>query len=220
MDELKGKKIAVTGHTKGVGKEIYDICMFNGLDVHGFSRSNGWNLAEREGDKVISHLLKEDFDIVFNNAWFPKVQAKILTNLHTHWKDKEGKVVINTGSSTAYHPIGAEVYEKEKQYLRDYCTKNAILYPRKNKCRIHNVSLGWTKTEILADVDDNDALINPYEAALLIVNLARPQDYFISEILVNGKFLPEGTMMKIKDKAVNNVLLDLTKSRDMAATSS
>ena len=72
MDELKGKKIAVTGHTKGVGKEIYDICMFNGLELFmDFQEAMAGIFYEREGDKIISHLLKEDFDIVFNNAWLP-----------------------------------------------------------------------------------------------------------------------------------------------------
>ena len=30
---LKGQRIAVTGHTSGIGKEIYEYCQFHGADV-------------------------------------------------------------------------------------------------------------------------------------------------------------------------------------------
>ena len=32
---LKGKKVAVTGHTSGIGKEIYAYGMYHGAEVGG-----------------------------------------------------------------------------------------------------------------------------------------------------------------------------------------
>ena len=99
MEMLKGKRVALTGHTSGIGKEIYEYCQFSGADIRGYSRSNGFDMQERNGDRIINDILRWDADIVFNHAWFPRVQNKILKILHTQWKDKE-KVIINTGSAT------------------------------------------------------------------------------------------------------------------------
>jgi NADP-dependent 3-hydroxy acid dehydrogenase YdfG len=213
MEMLKGKRVAVTGHTSGIGKEIYDYCMFHGADVRGYSRSNGYNITERTGDHIINECLMWDADIVFNHAWVPRAQNKILKILHTQWKDKD-KVIINTGSATCYYSIGADIYESDKAELRDYCIMAAKEYPFKNKCRIHNVSMGWTNSAILDGVEDGEYFIPPYEAALVMINLVQPQNYVVSEIVVNAKFKPLKDMVALRDIAQNNVLKSLTDERN------
>ena len=54
MEMLKGTKVAVTGHTSGIGKEIYEYCQFHGADVKGYSRSNGFDLRAG-GDDTVSY---------------------------------------------------------------------------------------------------------------------------------------------------------------------
>ena len=205
MEMLKGKKVAVTGHTSGIGKEIYEYCQFHGALVKGYSRSNGFDLKEGDGDKIINAILKDDPEVVFNHAWFPRAQNKILKILHRE------KVVINTGSATCYYSIGASIYEKDKAELRDYCIAKATDYPYKNKCRLHNVSMGWTNSKILDGVEDGEYFIDPYEAALVLINLVMPQNYIMTEVVCNGKFKPLKQMVQLRDKATANVLLDLQK---------
>ena len=178
--------------------------------VKGYSRSNGFDLKEGDGDKIINAILKDDPDVVFNHAWFPRAQNKILKILHTQWADRE-KVVINTGSATCYYSIGASIYEKDKAELRDYCIAKATDYPYKNKCRLHNVSMGWTNSKILDGVEDGEYFIDPYEAALVLINLVMPQNYIMTEVVCNGKFKPLKQMVQLRDKATANVLLDLQK---------
>lgn len=210
MEMLKGKKVAVTGHTSGIGKEIYEYCQFHGALVKGYSRSNGFDLKEGEGDNVINALLRDDPEILFNHAWFPRAQNKILKILHTQWADRE-KVIINTGSATCYYSIGASIYESDKAELRDYCIMKATDYPYKNKCRLHNVSMGWTNSKILDGVEDGEYFIDPYEAALVLINLATPQNYIMTEVVCNGKFKPLKQMVQLRDKATANVIRDLEK---------
>jgi hypothetical protein len=210
MEMLKGKKVAVTGHTSGIGKEIYEYCQFHGALVKGYSRSNGFDLKEGDGDKIINAILRDDPDVVFNHAWFPRAQNKILKILHTQWADRE-KVIINTGSATCYYSIGASIYEKDKAELRDYCIAKATDYPYKNKCRLHNVSMGWTNSKILDGVEDGEYFIDPYEAALVLINLVMPQNYIMTEVVCNGKFKPLKQMVQLRDKATANVLEDLQK---------
>jgi len=210
MEMFKGKRVAVTGHTSGIGKEIYEYCQFHGAEVRGYSRSNGFDLKEGDGDVVINALLKFDPEILFNHAWYPRAQNKILKILHTQWAEKE-KVIINTGSATCYYSIGASIYEADKAELRDYCITKATDYPFKNKCRLHNVSMGWTNSKILKGVEDGEYYINPYEAALVLINLAQPQNYVMSEVVCNGKFKPLKDMVRVRDMATKNVLEDLQK---------
>ena len=210
MEMLKGTKVAVTGHTSGIGKEIYEYCQFHGALVKGYSRSNGFDLKEGTGDTIINAILRDDPDIVFNHAWYPRAQNKILKILHTQWVDRE-KVIINTGSATCYYSIGASIYESDKAELRDYCIAKATDYPYKNKCRLHNVSMGWTNSKILDGVEDGEYFIDPYEAALVLINLAQPQNYIMSEVVCNGKFKPLKYMVQVRDKATQNVLTDLQK---------
>ena len=210
MEMLKGTKVAVTGHTSGIGKEIYEYCQFHGALVKGYSRSNGFDLKEGTGDTIINAILRDDPEIVFNHAWYPRAQNKILKILHTQWVDRE-KVIINTGSATCYYSIGASIYESDKAELRDYCIAKATDYPYKNKCRLHNVSMGWTNSKILDGVEDGEYFIDPYEAALVLINLAQPQNYVMSEVVCNGKFKPLKYMVQVRDKATQNVLTDLQK---------
>ena len=57
-------KIAITGHTQGIGKRAYDrLCP----DIIGFSRSNGYDITNSGDQKRIIEESK-DCDIFINNA--------------------------------------------------------------------------------------------------------------------------------------------------------
>ena len=71
--------------------------------------------------------------------------------------------------------------------------------------------MGWTNRKILDGVEDGEYFIDPYEAALVLINLVQPQNYIMSEVVCNGKFKPLKDMVRIRDKATQNVLTDLQK---------
>ncbi len=213
MDKLYDKKIAVTGHTSGIGKEVFEYCQFNGWNVRGYSRSNGFNIAEDAGNTVINALLRWDVDVLFNNAWYPRVQCKILKILHNQWKD-EDKCIINSGSATAYYPFNKDrvsEYEKDKRELRDYCIASAKKYPWQNRCRVHNVSLGWVETQLTGK---DETFMSAYEAALILVNLMQPQDYLVPELLVTSKGREPSHMKLLQDRATDNMMESLDKTHE------
>ncbi len=214
MEKLFEKRIAVTGHTSGIGKEIFEYCQFNGWDVRGYSRSNGYNIAENSGNEIINALLRWDADIVFNNAWYPLVQNKILKILHTQWKERDDKCIISTGSASAYQPFDKEntsQYETDKQNLRNYAITAGMLWPWDNKCRVHNVSLGWTKSKLAGN---DNSFINTYEAALILINLMQPQDYLVAETVVSNKLKDPEYMKSVQERATLNVMEDLNKTHE------
>ena len=56
-------RVAITGHTKGLGKELYN--RFG--DVKGFSSSNDYDVSDRyDRAKIINEIHK--FDLFINNA--------------------------------------------------------------------------------------------------------------------------------------------------------
>ena len=72
-------KIAITGHSSGIGADIYGKLVDDpGFEVRGYSKSNGWNIAEQDGDRIINELLDFDADVVFNNAYYPDIQNKMI----------------------------------------------------------------------------------------------------------------------------------------------
>ena len=59
-------KLAITGHTKGIGKAIADLYP-NSL---GFSRSNGYDISKPEDVKlIIETTIEMDCDVFVNNAY-------------------------------------------------------------------------------------------------------------------------------------------------------
>ena len=166
-------KIAITGHTEGIGKEIYDYFELFGHNVKGFARANGYDLSV-DYQKVIDEIIEWDADIVYNNAWSygNQGQLHILKTLHEHWKDKK-KSIISTGSASGYakDKVGSDVYANDKEALSEYAKKSAMLWPHKNKCKVQNVSFGYVQTKFLKGVHNFENYIPVEAAARILIDL-------------------------------------------------
>ena len=200
--------------------------MFKGHRVTGYSRSNGFNMLEKGADIIINDILRKDIDVVFNNAWVPRLQNKILKVLHQQWADREDKFIINTGSASIYWPgMTGEIYESDKRELREYSLKAALDWPYKNKCRVSNVSLGWTNTALVGVTLQQEGqtvpgemhpnFLDPYEAALILLNQMEYQDYVIPEIVVSNKMQPREELEPIRKSAVNYMMASIGRSAKM-----
>lgn len=109
-------KIAITGHTKGIGKALYDHFQTNGHEVLGFSRSNGFELP-RDYMTVIAEA--KECDVFVNNAYAGNAQALILTQIcQFDWANQE-KHIINIGSISSLTPIHLQpMYAANKAGLK------------------------------------------------------------------------------------------------------
>lgn len=90
-------KIAITGHTAGIGKAIADWFSARGHDVVGFSRSNGFDIGD---DSIIDKIIEvcNDVDMFVNNAQIDFQQTKLLYKLQEKWQGQH-RTIINIGSS-------------------------------------------------------------------------------------------------------------------------
>jgi short-subunit dehydrogenase len=84
-------KIAITGHTSGLGKNLYDE-LIKTHEVTGMSRANGYDLSVN-----IEKFVSEDFDIYINNAHLSYTQTDLLYRLFAKNKNREC-TIINIGS--------------------------------------------------------------------------------------------------------------------------
>ncbi len=96
---MKFKSIAVTGHTSGIGKGIYEYFQSHGYNVKGFSKDTGFDISVKENvDRIVE--LTRDCDLFFNNAYSGYAQVELAKLWQQqHWSDRH--YIINTSSMAA-----------------------------------------------------------------------------------------------------------------------
>jgi NAD(P)-dependent dehydrogenase (short-subunit alcohol dehydrogenase family) len=154
-------RIAITGHTSGIGKELSNLY----TDVIGFSRTNGFDLRLR-ANRQRMFLTIQDCDIFINNADLGWEQTTLLYELWEQWKDKE-KLIVNIGSDAAdYNPNFARPYNVQKRALQDACLQLQQAY---QPCKVMLVKPGYIDTPRVQQI--NATKMDPTEVALYIKDL-------------------------------------------------
>ena len=117
---MSENKIVITGHTKGIGKAIFD--KFTEVSCHkiiGMSRSNGYDI-EKDFDKIVQEAAGADLFI--NNAYRDKQQLKLFHAL----KDKVNIMVVMGSVSRHYPELIPTDYVHDKQELAEACRLESI----------------------------------------------------------------------------------------------
>lgn len=105
-------KVAITGHTKNIGKHLYEKFSPNSI---GFSRSNGYDIKNPNDRKRIINEVR-DCDVFVNNAPAGFGQSELCLELWHHWKDLN-KIIINVGSRIAEDHV---ILSLEYSHLLEY----------------------------------------------------------------------------------------------------
>jgi short-subunit dehydrogenase len=145
----KKLNIGITGHTKGIGKAIFDRFLKSDHNVVGFSRSNGYDISDiYVQNKILSEC--KNFDIFINNAYFPKVQTHLLTNFINQWEGTS-KLIVNVSSKLVFYngPTNDffEEYISNKKEQNDICAKRYY----NDSPKVLNVLPGLVHTD-MADI--------------------------------------------------------------------
>ena len=88
-------KVAITGHTKNIGKYLYEK-FDNSI---GFSKTNGYDIRNPIDRKSIINEVR-DCDVFINNAPAGFGQSELCLELWHKWKNLD-KTIINVGSRIA-----------------------------------------------------------------------------------------------------------------------
>ena len=172
-------KIAVTGHTKGICKEIADLYKEQENEVIGFSRSTGYDISSVE---TINNIITQsiDCDVFINNAYHDFAQCDLLEGIFDKWKDDPNKTIVNIISRAKYGLGKAKFYGQTKIEL--YTKAKKMMFSDK-RCRIININPGYVRTDMVAHIDVK-MLTTEQLANMIKWCLDQPQGIEIGELSV------------------------------------
>lgn len=124
-------KIAITGHSAGIGQALADLYTENGHEVIGLSRRNGYNI--KSIPKVADAI--EPCDVFVNNAQAGYAQTELLIEMHRRWVDT-GKHIIVISTMMTQQPVsrieGMHEYRLQKVALEDTVSQLRYLHKSPN----------------------------------------------------------------------------------------
>ncbi len=175
-------RIALTGHTSGIGEALVQQCR-NGNDVIifgqllwtdgepilGFSRSNGYDI--NDPSPIVEKTLEKKCDVFINNAHDKFAQVDLLYALWKEWKDEEKQIVCISSVSPDVTKNKMWTYSTEKCALNHACEQ---LQNSKGNCRIINIKPGYIDTPRVAGTDEYKMDPN-YIAKLILWSIRQPE---------------------------------------------
>ena len=114
-------KIAITGHTAGIGKALARIYSEQGHTIVGISKRDGNNIQNIP--RTIA--LIKDCDMFINNAQQGYCQTDLMFEIYKHWKGLVNKQIIVISSAMTLNPvcpystIEGEQYYNQKKSLEE-----------------------------------------------------------------------------------------------------
>jgi nucleoside-diphosphate-sugar epimerase len=83
-------KVAITGHTAGIGEALAQQYASRGHEVIGLSRRTGFNI--RSVPKVAEQI--EPCDVFINNAQVGFAQTELLFEVHRRWAGSNKRIIV------------------------------------------------------------------------------------------------------------------------------
>ena len=150
-------KIAITGHSKGIGKACADLFESEGHEIIGLSRSSGFDIKQVNmcAMKIVP------CDMFINNAYLGTSQSQLFEIVCNHWRG-EYKTIVNIGSRSQYdHNRSGSMYSADKVHLKRTAEYVAFKEGIENKkVRVINVNPGWVDTD-MANLNLNPTSFKP-----------------------------------------------------------
>lgn len=174
-------KIAITGHTSGIGKALSDL-LGKDNEILGLSRSTGYNIT------ILPMRIVEaakDADVFINNAYDSFGQHDVFTLLLNRWFGDETKTIVNINSRTRYKSSDQR-YNMSKRKLFDATL--AAINDDNRKCRLINISPGYVSTERLLNAQPHvpiEKMLTPAQLAEMVKwTISQPQNVEVTELSV------------------------------------
>ena len=146
----KKNKIAIIGHTRGIGKAIADLYRKKKYTVVGLSSSNGYDLQCSQVE-IMEQL--DDCRLIVLNAYVGRGQMTLLKRIYGKYLFEDKKVVVIT--STSGTPIGADEELYNAEYV-DYCKNKKILIEYIEQLQQELLNKPLSVYDICPDVVDTD----------------------------------------------------------------
>jgi NADP-dependent 3-hydroxy acid dehydrogenase YdfG len=169
-------KIAITGHTKGIGQAMCDWFSDHGHSVVGFSRSTGFDINDADALAAVARESSQ-CDVLINNAYAEFAQVKLLYIMHDMWQGLIDKTHVVIGSqSPDWQDSEANVYIVAKTGI-DRAVKQLTSI---STYRLTNVRPGWVDTSRCKHVDVDK--LSPHDLASTVCPLLIDRTIYITDM--------------------------------------
>jgi len=169
-------KLAITGHTSGLGKSIYNYSIEQDIDVIGFSRSNGFDITNRDDRKRLIDTVTH-CDVFINNAYDRYGQLDLLYELYDEWKNSK-KLIVTVGSmasNAAEWRLRPCLYSTVKKAL-DVATYQLVNSHDRHGCKLMIFKPGY--------LGDGAGKISHAYASKFLLDAIHNNQYEITELVL------------------------------------
>jgi nucleoside-diphosphate-sugar epimerase len=98
-------KIAITGHTAGIGRAFANVLQNRGHEIIGLSKRHSDNI--RNVPKIVEKIIP--CDLFINNAQAGYAQTELLYAVWQAWQDQPGRHIWCIGTMMTQYPLELEV---------------------------------------------------------------------------------------------------------------
>ena len=178
-------KIAITGHTAGIGQAFTKLLESRGHEIVGISRRTGDNIRR------IEHTanLIEPCDMFINNAQSQYAQTELLYAVWQRWQGKEGKYIWNISTQMVEHPINGTPDGQNDLIMSQYRNQKLALEEASRQLRFKNawpnisiIRPGGVTTQEIFD-NTNKADVDPWVKSIVDV-FSHNENIIIKEISI------------------------------------
>ena len=150
MNQGNKNKIAIIGHTRGIGKAIADLYRKKNYTVVGLSSSNGYDLHCSQVE-IMEQL--DDCQLIVLNAYVGRGQMNLLKRIYGKFVFEDKKVVVIT--STSGTPIGEDEEFLDPEYV-EYCKNKKTLIEYIEQLQQELLNKPLSVYDVCPDVVDTD----------------------------------------------------------------
>jgi NADP-dependent 3-hydroxy acid dehydrogenase YdfG len=173
-------KIAITGHTAGIGQALAKEYQLNGHEIVGLSQREGNNI--RNTPKICDQI--ESCDMFINNAQAGYAQTELLFEMANRWQGTKKHIIVISTMMTQepvslLNELGMDHYRLQKVTLEEAVCQ---LRHRKLKVKITIVRPGDIATNPDKTVPPSADVDNWARTLLNLFNLAKNNNLTIPEI--------------------------------------
>ena len=154
MSQGNKNKIAIVGHTRGIGKAISDLYKSKGYEIVGMSRSNGYDLVNDQ-EKIMDQM--HDCGLVVINAHAGRGQLNLLKRIYGRHAFDKMKVAIITSTSGTEQGQDTNAFESWNKFdYVQYCEIKKELMAYILELQEELVSKPLSVYDVCPDVVDTD----------------------------------------------------------------
>ncbi|MEM7647423.1 MAG: hypothetical protein AAF203_10975 [Pseudomonadota bacterium] len=139
-------KAIVTGHSRGLGKFLYDDLHQNDWEVIGFSKSLGTDICKKsDREKIIAASLEADLVILASRAGY--CDCDLLFEMHGRWlSESHHKMIVTIGSKASVNYMTRPMDPLKYDYQKHALEKMVQTFSLDSRIRICHMNLDYLAT--------------------------------------------------------------------------